>query len=131
MALRVSSTCELKISQDNAANPQELTFSSGSKNLTDSISYNESAAVTFQIPAGAVDTEIDLGSLALSEIMFLMAKGPDLTIKLVPQGEVLADTLAYTLLPNAPAILPFKIVAVHVSNSNAAAQILILGAAGN
>lgn len=131
MALRISSSCELQISQDNVTVPQELTFSSGKKTYINSSSYNESAAKTFLVDVDANDMQIDLGSIAVSEIMFLLAKGPGLSVKLVPQGGTLINTPAMVLLENAPAILPFKIEAVYVSNSDTAAQTLIIGAAGN
>lgn len=131
MALRVSATCELKISQDNASNPQELTFSSGSKTLVDSATYSESSSCTFLVAAGATDTQIDLGSLSLASVMFILAKGSDLSVKLVPEGGALVSTQAYELIPNMPGIVPFKVEEVYVSNSGLTDQILILGAAGN
>lgn len=131
MALRVSATCELKISQDNATNPQELTFSSGSKNFVDSATYNESSAVTFVLDSGAVDVQIDLGSLTVAEIIFLLAKGDDISVKLVPNGGTLMATQAYELIANVPGIVPFKVDAVYASNAGLVDQTLILGAAGN
>lgn len=131
MALRVYAEGKLLISQDNATNPTEQTFNSGSKSSVNTTDYNESASYTFDVPAGASDSQIPLGSLASAELVYLMAKGPGLTIKLVPVGEVLADTLAYEIIENVPAIIPFKIHQVYVSNPTATAQKLILGAAGN
>jgi hypothetical protein len=131
MPLRVYTEAKLLISQDNSANPQEPTFNSGAKNATDTTTYNESTGLTFDIAAGAVDVQIPLGSIAISEIMYLMAKGDDISVKLVPVGAVLADVEAYEMLPNVPAVLPFKVIEVYVSNSGTGSQKLILGAAGN
>lgn len=131
MPLRVYTEGKLLISQDNAANPQEPTFNSGAKNFTDTATYNESAGFTFDVAAGASDVQIPLGSVAVADLLYLMAKGAGLSVKLVPQGKVLADVEAYQMLPNAPAILPFKVIELYVSNSSLSAQKLIVGAAGN
>lgn len=131
MPLRVYTEAKLLISQDNSANPLEQTFNSGSKNFTDVASYSESAGLTFDIPASTVDMQVNLGSIALAEIVYLMAKGADLSVKLVPNGEVLADTLAFDILQNVPAILPFKIKEIYVSNSGTSSQKIVVGAAGN
>ncbi len=131
MSLRVYTEAKLLISQDNSANPQEPTFNSGSKNFTDTTSYNESTGLTFDVAASATDVQVPLGSIAIAELLYLMAKGDDLSIKLVPVGKALADVEAYEMLQNVPAIIPFKVIAVYVSNSGTGAQKLIIGAAGN
>lgn len=131
MSLRVYVEAKLLISQDNALNPQEPTFSSGSKSSTNTSDYNESASHTFDVPVAAVDAQVNFGSLSSAELIYIMAKGPGLLIKLVPVGQLLADTLAYEIIENVPAIIPFKVAAAYVSNPTATAQKLILGAAGN
>lgn len=131
MALRVYIESKVLISQDNSTNPLEPTFNSGSKNFTDTSTYNESTGYTFEVAAGAVDTQVNLGSIALVEILYLMAKGSNLSVKLVPSGGLLADTPAYEMLINVPAVLPFKVEAIYVSNSGSSAQRFVIGAAGN
>lgn len=131
MPLRVYAEAKLLISQDNAANPQEPTFNSGSKNFTDATTYSESTGYTFDVAAGAVDTQLSLGSLASAELLYLMAKGGGLQVKIVPVGEVVGDTLAYEMIPNVPCIVGFKVAAVYVSNPGATAIKLVFGAAGN
>lgn len=131
MALRVYVEGKLLISQDNATNPQEPTFNSGSKNFTDVATYNESAGYTFDVPMGTIDAQINMGSIGTAQVMYLMAKGADLSVKLVPTGQVLADALSFKLLQDVPAILPFQIIEVYVSNSGTASEKLVFGAAGN
>lgn len=131
MPLRVYTEGKLLISQDNSANPQEPTFNSGSKNFTDTTTYSESTGLTFDVAAGASDTQVPLGSIAVAELLYLMAKGNDLSVKLVPFGKTLADVEAYELLPNVPAIIPFKVIEVYVSNAGTGAEKIIIGAAGN
>ena len=131
MPLRTYVEAKMLISQDNAANPQEPTFNSGSKNFTDTTNYNESSGLTFDVPAGATDLQVSMGSIAIAEILYLMAKGDGLSVKLVPHGELLADTLGYEMLTGVPAIIPFKVIGIYVSNSDTAAHKLVIGAAGN
>lgn len=131
MPLRVYTEAKVLISQDNAANPQEPTFNSGSKNFTDTATYSESMGLTFDVAPGATDVQVPLGSIAIAELLYLMAKGADLSIKLVPVGKVLADVEAYDMLANVPAVIPFKVIELYVSNSGTGAEKLIVGAAGN
>lgn len=132
MALQVSATARLAISQDIAATPQEVTFDSANKTFKDTTTYAESAGYTFNIDPNAVDQEIDMGSLAEIDMLYLFAKTAGLLIKLVPVGNVLADiTHPCEIIPNAPAIIPFKLAAVYVSNPGSAVATIIFGAAGN
>lgn len=131
MSLRVYAEAKVLISQDNATNPQEPTFNSGSKNFTDTSTYNESVGFTFDVPASAVDTQVSLGSLTSAELVYLMAKGTGLTVKLVPVGGSLGATPAHTIIANVPAVIPFKIKEVYVSNPGVSAIKLVIGAAGN
>lgn len=131
MALRVYSEAKLLISQDNATNPLEPTFNSGSKSFTDVATYNESTGYTFDVPAAAVDTQVSLGSLTSAEMLYLMSKGTGLLIKLVPVGGSLGATPACVMIANAPCIIGFKIASVYVSNPGVTAIKLVFGAAGN
>lgn len=131
MALRVASDIKLTISQDNATTPQEPTFDSGKKSFADTTTYSESIGYTFNVPAGAVDTQISLGSLTEVDMLYLQAKGSGLLVSLVPVGKTLADVEDYELISNAPGVIPFKLAAIYVSNPGASAISLILGAAGN
>lgn len=131
MALKVSASVRLTISQDNAANPQEVTFDSGAKSFGDTTNYNESVSHTFSIAPSAVDTQIDLGSLASVEMVYMLSKAAGLIVKIVPVGQVFADALPFEILQNAPCLLPFKIKEIYVSNPSVTAATLVLGAAGN
>lgn len=131
MALRVYSEAKVLISQDNSANPQEPTFNSGLKSFTDTATYNESTGYTFDVAPGAVDTQVNLGSLTSAELIYLMAKASGLLIKLVPVGGALVSTPAHEMIANAPAVIPFKVASVYVSNPGVTAIKLVFGAAGN
>lgn len=132
MALQVLATARLAISQDIAVQPQEITFDSSLKTAKDTTTYNESAGHTFVIPAATVEMRIDIGSLAEIDMLYLFAKQSGLLFKLIPVGKVLADVdFPCEILPNAPAIIPFKLAAVYVSNPGPAEATVIFGAAGN
>lgn len=131
MALRVASKARLTISQDNASQPQQLTFDSGDACLTDTATYSESLGFTFNLPAGATDTQIPFASMTEIDMLYLCAKGSGIKVKLVPMGSVLGDVVNMELLPNAPAIIPCKLAAVYASNPGSSALSLIVGAAGN
>lgn len=131
MALRVAAKARVTISQDNAAQPQELTFDSGDKSLIDAALYQESAGYTFKVAPAAVDQQVDLGSLAEVDVLYLFAKSAGLLIKIVPVGKVLAEVEAYEIVANAPAIIPFRLASIYVSNPTVADIVLVFGAAGN
>jgi hypothetical protein len=131
MALKVLAKARLTVSQDNAPNPQEITFDSGDKSATDTTTYSESVSHTFNVEAGATDVQVDLGSLAEVDFLYLFAKASGLTIKLVPVGKTVADVSAYEILQNTPCVIPFKIKEIYVSNPGASDAVIVLGAAGN
>lgn len=131
MTLRVASTASLIISQDNAAIPQEATFNSGLKSFIDTSTYNYSTSDTYKVVAGATNVQINLGSLAEVDALFLLAKGTGLTVKLVPPGGSQSATLALALTANFPTIIGAAIGSLFVSNPGITDIALVFGAAGN
>ncbi len=131
MSLKVNSEVTVTISQDAAAVPQEIAFSSGKRVFTDSTNYNESISLTFDVAAGDIDKQVDLGSLASVELLYFMVKATGMTVKMVPVGGNLGQTQEYEIVPNSPVVVPFKIEHLYFSNSGATAQKVVIGAAGN
>lgn len=131
MALRVYIQANLLISQDNSNNPQETTFSSGTKTYIDAATYAGSVGTTVNVAPGATDVQLSLEGMTEVDVVYLMAKNAGLTVKLVPVGGSLGTTPGYTLLTGCPCIAPFEIEAVYVSNSGSGVAQLIYGAAGN
>lgn len=131
MALKVSVTVNVKVSRDNVPNPQELSFSSGEKNKTDTSTYSESAGFTFHLATSdTADTQLPLGSLAECDVLYILSPAA-ITIKPVPTGGSLGATPAYTLVADVPLVLPVKLSALYVANPTGSAVDIVVGAVGN
>lgn len=125
--MKVSVEAKVTIADDQ--NPQDVRFSSGSKSYSNTADFAESESSTFSLAAAAVDQSLPLGSLSLISVLYLFTTSSSISVKLTPQAG--GTPLSMELIPNVPAVLPFKISAVSASNGGGSVAKLIYGAAGN
>lgn len=130
--LRTQVKCKLLISLDNAANPQRVTYNSGDVEKIDTTSYAESCSKYLKLVPSAADVQVDMGSLAKADVLMIVPRTEDVSVKIVCTGQVLADALPMPLKKDFPFMLASDVIEVYLSNASASDSAEVeIGAAGN
>lgn len=126
MALTVKSF----VSVDIAAADTNSIFKSNQSTINDTSSYSEAHSITFVLPNGATDFEVDFGAVDESSLMFLKSDKA-LTVRLVQPGGSLVTAQPFIIAPFLPAVLPFRLAELYVSNASGASAVVTLGMCGD
>lgn len=125
MALRTYIKSKVLISQDNSSTPQQVAFSTGDVEYIDSTTFNLESSKSLSLAPSAADHQVDMDSIVTAGIVAIVVPPntggpvPQVSVKLVPTGKVLANVSAYAIKPGIPMIIPCDIIEIYFSNGDA------------